>query len=115
MIHFIIRILGNSLAIWVASFFVQGFHINGGIKEYLLAGILLGLLNMIARPVLKLISMPIIILTLGIFSLVINALMLWTVQYAFSFVIIDGLYALVWATIIVTIVNTATSAMAKLI
>lgn len=114
MIHFIIRILGNSLALYVASLFVQGFSIHGGIKEYLLAGVILGLLNLVVRPVLKLISMPIIIITLGIFSLVINALMLWLVHYAFDFVVIADLYALAWATIIITIVNTGISSVAKI-
>jgi len=114
MVGFILRILGNSLALYVATLFVQGFKINGGIKEYLLAGIILGVLNMIVKPVLKLISMPIIILTLGIFSLVINALMLWGVHYFFDFVVIDDLYALVWATLVITIVNTIISKVTKM-
>ncbi len=113
MIHFLIRILGNSLALYVASLFVRGFEIKGGVKEYLLAGIILGLLNLVVKPVLKLISMPIIIITLGIFSLVINALMLWAVDYAFDFVVISDLYALAWATIIITAVNTGISVLAK--
>ena len=115
MKHFILRILGNTLALWVASFFVQGFHIGGGIKEYFIAGAVLGLLNMIAKPILKLISMPIIILTLGIFTLVINALMIWAVDYLFEFVKIDSLYALAYATIIVVIVNMIVSGVTKVI
>ena len=105
MTSFIIRILGNSLALYIANWFVPGFVINGGIKEYLMAGILLGLLNMIVRPVLKAFTFPIIILTLGIFILVLNALMLWIVDYIFDFVIIQNLWALAWATITVGIIN----------
>ncbi len=103
------------MALFVARMFVQGFHINGGIKEFILAGVILGLLNLILKPVLKLISMPLIILTLGVFTLVLNALMLWAVDYVFDFVVIDTLYALVWATIIVTVVNTIISAITKTI
>ena len=113
MIHFLLRILGNSLALFAATLLVNGFILNGGIKEFLLAGIILGLMNLIVRPILKLISMPVIILTLGVFSLVINALMLWAVDYLFEFVIINNLYALVWATIVVTAVNAVISLINK--
>ena len=79
MIGFLIRILGNSIAIYAAYYFVPGFIVVGGIKEYLLAGVLLGLLNKIVKPPVKLLTMPLIILTLGLFLVVINALMLWLV------------------------------------
>ena len=115
MISFIVRILGNSLAIYAATYLVPGFIINGGIKEYLLAGVLLGILNFAIRPILKVISMPLIILTLGLWTIVINALMLWTVDYAFDFVVVQDLTALVWAVIIISIVNLFVSATSKVI
>jgi len=115
MISFIVRILGNSLAIYAATYLVPGFIINGGIKEYLLAGVLLGILNFAIRPILKVISMPLIILTLGLWTIVINALMLWTVDYAFDFVVVQDLTALVWAVIIISIVNLLVSATSKVI
>lgn len=105
MVSFIIRIIGNSVALYVASLFVAGFSFTGGIKEYAIAGAVLGLLNMTVRPVLKIISLPIIILTLGLFTLVINALLLWTVDYIFDFVIISDIVTLVWATIVIGVVN----------
>jgi len=115
MISFIIRILGNSLALYVANYFVHGFVVSGSWKEYLLAGAFLGLLNLIIRPVLKMISMPIIILTLGLFTLVINGLLLWTVDYIFDFVSIKDVTALLFAVIIISIVNLFVSKSAKAI
>ena len=115
MIGFIIRILGNSLAIFVAAYLVPGFVINGGVKEYLLAGILLGILNFAIKRILKAVSMPLIILTLGLWTIVINALMLWTVDYVFDFVLVQDLTALVWAVIIISIVNIFVSATRKII
>lgn len=115
MIGFVVRILGNSLAIYAAYLFVPGFVINGGIKEFLLAGILLGLLNKIVKPPIKLLTMPLIILTLGLFLVVINALMLWLVDYTFNFVVIENITALVWATIIVAMINAIIAAFSKLI
>ena len=115
MIGFLIRIIGNSIALYIANWFVPGFVISGGIKEYLMAGVLLGLLNMMVKPVLKAFTFPIIILTLGIFIFVLNALMLWTVDYIFDFVIIQNLWALAWATLTVSIVNWFISKTTKII
>lgn len=115
MISFIIRILGNSLALYAATYLVPGFLINGGIKEYLLAGVLLGILNFFIKPVLKVVSMPLIILTLGLWTIVLNVLLLWAVDYVFDFVLVQDLTALVWATIIIAIVNVFVSATTKII
>ncbi|OGM98601.1 MAG: hypothetical protein A3C71_02825 [Candidatus Yanofskybacteria bacterium RIFCSPHIGHO2_02_FULL_43_15c] len=113
MIGFVIRILGNSLALYVAYWLVPGFIVSGSWKEYLLAGAFLGLLNLIVKPILKAISMPIIILTLGLFILVINGLLLWTVDYIFDFVSIKDVTALLYAVIVVAIVNLIISMTAK--
>ena len=115
MIRFLARILGNTVALYAASWIVAGFSFNGGIKEYIIAGVVLGLLNMIIRPVLKLISMPVIILTLGLFTIVINALLLWLVGYIFDFITISDVMALVWATIVVSIINVIISGITKAI
>ena len=113
MISFIIRIFGNSLALYSASWFVTGFVFIGGIKEYAVAGVVLGLLNLLVKPVLKMISLPVIILTLGLFTVVINALLLWAVDYIFDFIEISDIMTLVWATIVISIVNMIVSAIAK--
>ena len=113
MLSFLLRILGNALAIYAAVWFVPGFSFTGGIKEYAIAGVVLGLLNIVLRPVLKLISMPFIILTLGLFTIVINALLLWLVDYIFDFVTIGDIMALVWATIVIGIVNMVVSTITK--
>lgn len=110
---FLLRMLGNSLALYTASLFVSGFYFSGSIKEYAVAGVTLGLLNMIIKPVIKFISFPVIILTLGLFMLVINALLLWAVDYIFDFMTIADISTLVWATIVIWIVNLIVSAITK--
>ena len=115
MIGFIIRILGNSLALYAANYLVPGFLVNGGWKEYIIAGGFLGLLNLVVKPPLKMISMPIIILTLGLFTLVINGLLLWTVDYIFDFVSVKDVTALLYAVVIITIVNLFVSVTTKTI
>ncbi len=115
MLSFIIRILGNSLALYVANLLVPGFVVSGSWKEYLIAGAFLGILNLIVKPVLKAISMPLIILTLGLFTLVINGLLLWTVAYIFDFMSVNSLTTLLYAAVIVSIINIFVSRTTKLI
>src|SRR3989344_5339173 len=115
MVSFILRILGNAVALYAASWFVAGFGFSGGWKEYAIAGALLGLLNMTVKPILKTISLPVIILTLGLFTIVINALLLWLVDYIFDFINISDVMALVWATIVIAIVNMIVSAVTKVV
>lgn len=109
----IIRIIGNILGLYIAAWLVSGFVINGGIKEYILAGFILGLLNIIVKPVLKIITSPLIIISLGLFIIVINALLLWIVDYFFDFMVIANLWSLVWATIIIGLVNVIVASSAK--
>jgi len=105
MMRIFARIISNMVALYVASFLVPGFAVYGGLKEYVVAGLVLALLNMIVVPVLKVLSFPLMILTFGLFSVVINAAVLWFVAYKFAFISIDGTLALILATIVIAIVN----------
>ena len=71
----LLRVLINALALWVAASFVPGIH-AGGFGSILALALVFGLVNAFVRPFLKLVSCPIILLTLGLFTLVVNALML---------------------------------------
>ena len=113
MLAFIIRLFSNSVALGIAHWLVPGFVVNEGLKGFIIAGIVLGLLNLIVKPILKLISTPVIILTLGIFSLVINGFLLWLVSYLLDFVSIQTASALIWATIIVTLANLILTSVSK--
>lgn len=71
----ILRILINAAALWAAASFVSGIH-AGGIGSVLALALVFGVVNAFVRPFLKLVSCPIILLTLGLFTLVVNAVML---------------------------------------
>ena len=73
---FLLRLLINAAALWVAIQLVDGIEHRGSWWSLLLVALVFGLLNASIRPLLKLLSLPIIILTLGLFIFVINALML---------------------------------------
>lgn len=105
MAHFLLRVVGNGLGLYLATELVPGFLIQNGIRGFGVAALLLTLLNLIVRPVLKLISLPLILLTLGLFTFVINALMLWLLDWASASVDIRSLTALILGTLVVSAVN----------
>ena len=73
---FLLRVLINAVALWVAIQLVDGIDHRGSLWSLLFVALVFGALNASIRPVLKLLSLPVIILTLGLFIFVINALML---------------------------------------
>lgn len=73
----ILRLLINAAALWVAVRFVPGLSFQGNPVLLLAVALVFGVVNTIVKPLLTLISLPAVVLTLGLFLLVINALMLW--------------------------------------
>ena len=73
----LLRILINAAALWVATQIVPGVTHTGPWFTLLLVALVFGLLNAFVRPILKLLTCPLILLTLGLFTFVINALVLW--------------------------------------
>lgn len=74
--HFLLRLLINAAALWVAIQLVDGIDYQGSSALLLAVALVFGVLNASVRPLLKLLSLPLLLLTLGLFILVINALML---------------------------------------
>jgi putative membrane protein len=72
----ILRILINAAALWLTTLLLPAISIQGGFWNILLVAIVFGLVNALIRPIVKLLSLPITCLTLGLFTLVINAAML---------------------------------------
>ena len=75
MIGFLLRLAASALGLWLASEIVAGVEINSA-RTLFGAAFLLGFVNAVVRPVLPLLALPITILTLGLFLLVINAVLL---------------------------------------
>ena len=101
----LLSILGNSLGLYFAQYAIQNFAFSGGYQNYLTAGLFLAVLNFTLKPIIKFISAPIILITLGLFIIVINALMLWITDYIFAFMAIESITALVLSTIIIGLIN----------
>ncbi len=72
----VIRLLINAVAIWVATLIVPGIRVEDQFLAWVVIALVFALVNALIRPVVQLLSLPITCLTLGLFTLVINALML---------------------------------------
>lgn len=105
LLDLLVTILANTLGLYAASRLVAGVHFTGGFLDLLLAGALLGIMFAVLKPVLRLLALPLLLLTLGLFSLVLNGLLLWLLTILSPSIIIESLAAYVWATLIVTIIN----------
>jgi len=77
----VLGILLNGLALYALTQFVSGVTYTGGVKVFIIAGLIIGILNSVVKPILKLLTIPFIFLSFGIFLIVINGLMLWLMSY----------------------------------
>ncbi|MEH2122436.1 phage holin family protein [Nostoc sp.] len=76
MQHFLLTWLGTAVALLITSKIVDGFIVNNFVVA-LVAALVIGLVNAFIRPILRLLTFPITLLTFGLFTFVINALTLW--------------------------------------
>lgn len=113
----LLRLIINAVAIWLASALVGNIELispadkgtTGKVIVVLIVAIIFGLVNALVKPIVKLLSLPLVIVTLGLFLLIINALMLWltaaitsTTEYGLR---VHGVFAAVVGAIIITVVN----------
>lgn len=103
--HIAVSLISNSVALIASAYFISGFHIDSSIKGFLTVAALLTAVNLILRPILRLILTPLIVFTLGLFSLVLNAALLYALDFYSESLTINGLTALAYATIIITAIN----------
>ena len=110
---FLIRLLVNAAALWVAARIVPGVTYAGGWLPFLGVALVFGVVNAVLRPIAKILTFPLIVLTLGIFALVVNGLMLWLTSslstalgLAFR---VDGFWPAFWGALVVSLVSTVLS------
>ena len=76
----LVRIALNGLGLWAAAQLLPGIHYEGGLLYLLLAGFVLGAVNLLVKPLVTILSLPFVVLTLSLFFIVINGLMVWLVD-----------------------------------
>jgi putative membrane protein len=114
--RFITRLLINAAALWVAIRVVPGISIEGDWPRLFAVALVFGVLNAVIRPILFVLSLPFLILTLGLFTFVLNAFMLWLTSAASDLFglgfDVDGFGAALLGALIVTAVSFALSLVA---
>ncbi len=103
MPKFVTRWLVTALAIILASYFMAGVQFDSAFT-LVMAALVLGLLNAIVRPILVVLTLPITMVTLGIFLLVVNAVTLWLTAAIVPGFEIEGT-SYIWAALLITILS----------
>lgn len=105
--RFIYQLLINAIAIKAAAYFkiIPGFEFTGDTVSLLLVSFLFSLANFFLKPILKLLFGPLILITLGLFTVVINMIILYVVDRYSPDLAIIGIPALFWATILMGFSN----------
>ena len=101
MRNFALQTIAGLAGLWLAIQFVDGVSFYGNWQDLLIAGLILGALNSFVKPILDLVTLPLKILTLGIFGLIINMGIVWAVDIFFPELIITGILPLFWTTLII--------------
>ncbi|MCL4316419.1 MAG: phage holin family protein [Gammaproteobacteria bacterium] len=102
MAGFVLRLLIVALGLWLASELVPGIEVRG-VGTLLGAALLLGIVNAVVRPVFILLTLPLTVVTLGLFLLVINAAMLGLVAWVFDGFTIAGFWAALFGSVVVSV------------
>ena len=107
---FIFRLLVNAAALWVATRVVPGVEYTGGWLPFLGVALVFGVVNALVGRVAKILTFPLILVTLGLFLFVVNGLMLWlTSAVAVSLGLgfhVGGFWPAFWGALVVSIVST---------
>ena len=106
----LIRLFVNAAALWIATQFVTGVTYRGAVLPFIAVALVFGVVNAVIRPVLKLFTFPLFIVTFGLFALILNGLMLWLTS-SLSSVLglgfhVSGFFPAFWGALVVSLVST---------
>ena len=117
MRRILLRLLVNAIALWVAVEIVPGIYAESPLT-ILIVALIFGVVNAIIRPVIAFFTCPMIVLTLGLFIFVINAVMLWFTAWVartldLGFGITSGFWSAFWGALVISLVSFAISLLIK--
>ena len=101
----LLRWLINAIAIGVTTWLMPGIEVSGGILGLVIVAAVFGLVNAIVRPIIMFFTCPLIVLTLGLFVLIINALMLSLTAWLTPLLSVSGFWTTIFASIIISIIS----------
>jgi putative membrane protein len=95
----------NALALWAAAEVVSGIELSGAFGDILIVALVFGLLNAVLKPVLIVFSIPFLIVTLGLFALVVNGAMLLVTARLTSYLAVSGFGAAILGSVVISLVT----------
>jgi putative membrane protein len=101
----ILKLAVNAAALWVAARIIDGITLTDDLVTILFIALVFGLINTFVRPLAKLISLPVLIVTLGLFTFVVNAAMLGLTAWIMEGLRIDGFGSALLGAVVITIVS----------
>jgi len=101
----LLTIVANAVALWATTQLVAGISWSGDLVQLLVAGAVFGLLNLIVRPIVMLLSLPLLVVSLGLFYFVLNGLLLWGFSKLMPGYTVSGLWAGILGSLVIMIVN----------
>ena len=108
--NLLIRLIINAVALLAADWAVDGIMLEGSWISIAIVALIFGIVNAVIKPIVKFFSLPFILITLGLFTLVVNALMLMLTSWLSSSMQVDGFWAAFWGAIVVSLVSWLMSA-----
>lgn len=104
MLNLLLRLIMLTTGVFLAAYLVPGVNVEG-YAPALKAAVLLGVLNLIVKPVILILTLPINILTLGLFTFILNGFILWFVGYAVSGFEVAGFFAAFIGAIVISLLS----------
>lgn len=105
LLRIIIHILANCAAILAADYLIPGFIFSGNEQDLIIAGAILGIVNSLIKPIIKLIAFPMILLTLGLFTIFINIALLLLAAKLIPSLSIHNFWSALGGIIVISLAN----------
>ena len=108
--HILINIILNALAVYVTAYLLPGVTLSGGYTAILITALIIALLNSIVKPILNLITLPVQILTLGLFTFITSGLIILLADYLINEFMVANIWWAILFSVVLSIVNSALQA-----
>ncbi len=105
IVRFLLRWVVNTAGLWIASQLIASVNYGDGIWFLVVAGLILSVINALIKPLLVVVSLPFIVLSLGLFTVVINGALVWLVSVFYNPFTVGGFTSAVLAGLIIGLVN----------
>jgi len=102
--NFIVRLILNAIALLIVAYLLPGVHVTS-LTGALIAALILGVVNAILRPILIILTLPVVILTLGLFTLVINAITFYLVAQLGIGLSVNGFFSAFLGALVLSIIS----------